>query len=669
MSVYYPNIINPNTPNAGGGTVPFTNPMTGALDMGGYEVVNSTEGITSPNSLATVGQVNQLIASNTSSIFCPTATTDLNMNFHKVFNSRSLGLMATSPTSPSLVLSNQGTWDSLLLAISGINGIGMSYVYDTVYNKPPTATSQTLAQICDASQDPTTHIVSAGSNVIGDILELDLKQGLSGLAIGIDPTHGYLRYTTTGWADKFGILYDTQYNKPPSSGGGGWPPTVTAPLDMAGQYILQTDYLELQNQDTFTNGTAGTDLNIQARMINNKPVMTIQKGTTGQGIIYDTLYNPLPAPSGAGISGLAVDPDSKLLCYQGQPLMINQYTTPNTISLSATTSLYFNFSSISLPIATTTVNGNFNDLFNPTLTYQLNFSFSSAEPVASFTNSLSTILTVIILDANGNNILAGAEPVVPVFHFDKRDGLFSYVNNNFVFQATLTPSSVPLYTDYYNMFTQGLNTTAPGPYTINLCISSMVSIQPTPTYFVATSLNTASFEVWDIDMSNPFPVVSNYDLTNGITTIRTSQHGLLIKSYRDRGTSLYTDSLQLIPTYSTTPKTWHGVITGTVAAPDPSVHFIINVNKVPTTPFAYTCILFVYISNTNCVTDNNTGIANPITYTVSAQSSNVVSWVGTNIYPPVITMDPTGFLVNVQHEIPLGSPAFNYTLTYDFISL
>ena len=582
----YANMINPNLPTDSPSST-VTNPMTTNLSMGGNKIVSVHPAVAN-DSVPTLGQVQSLINNNT---FCPTATSDLNMNYYNVSNSRSLGLMATTPSNPPLVLTNQGTGENLLLGMSAPNGTGMSYIYDTVYNKPPSVASQTIAQICNASQDPTTHIVSAGNNVIGDILELDLHnwQNTNHVDIGVD-TSGNLVMTKTGWADKFGIIYDTQYNKPPSSGG-------------------------------------------------------------------------------AGIAGLAVDPVSQLLCYQGQPLMVNQYIYPNIISLSAITSLYFNFSSISLPIATATVNGNFNDLFNPNLTYQLNFSFSSAEPVASFTNSLSTILTVIILDANGHNILAGAEPVVPVFQFDKRDGLFSYVNNNFVFQATLTSSSTPLNTDYYNMFTQGLNTGAVGPYTINLCISSMVSIQPTPTYFVATSLNTASFEVWDIDMSNPFPVVSNYDLTNGITTIRTSQHGLLIKSYRDRGTSLYTDSLQLIPTYSTTPKTWHGVITGTVAAPDPSVHFIINVNKVPTTPFAYTCILFVYISNTNCVTDNNTGIANPITYTVSAQSSNVVSWIGANIYPPVITMDPTGFLVNVQHEIPLGSPAFNYTLTYDFISL
>ena len=113
MSVYYPNIINPNTPNAGGGTVPFTNPMTGALDLGGYEVVNSTDGITSPNSLATVGQVNQLIASNTSSIFCPTIIgTYGNISYKSFFSfikSRNVGQFIISN------IRNKWHWDVLCI--------------------------------------------------------------------------------------------------------------------------------------------------------------------------------------------------------------------------------------------------------------------------------------------------------------------------------------------------------------------------------------------------------------------------------------------------------------------------------------------------------------------------------------------------------------------------
>ena len=75
----------------------------------------------------------------------------------------------------------------------------------------------TLSEVCAASgADP----VSAGGHVIGGILELDLTQNSKTCAIGIDPTTGFLRYTTTGWSNASGILYDTHYNQP-SGGAGG----------------------------------------------------------------------------------------------------------------------------------------------------------------------------------------------------------------------------------------------------------------------------------------------------------------------------------------------------------------------------------------------------------------------------------------------------------------
>jgi hypothetical protein len=77
-------------------------------------------------------------------------------------------------------------------------------------------------------------------------------------------------------------------------GGGNFSTPSQQALDMNVNQIENIYRLNLTNQD---NG--GTNLDLQARFINGKSVMTIQQGPDDVGIIYDTFYNPLPASGGA----------------------------------------------------------------------------------------------------------------------------------------------------------------------------------------------------------------------------------------------------------------------------------------------------------------------------------------------------------------------------------
>ena len=61
MSIYYPNIINPNLPISGAGSSTVSNPMTQDLDMGGNAIISSGPA-GNPSGVPTLGQVQALIA-------------------------------------------------------------------------------------------------------------------------------------------------------------------------------------------------------------------------------------------------------------------------------------------------------------------------------------------------------------------------------------------------------------------------------------------------------------------------------------------------------------------------------------------------------------------------------------------------------------------------------
>ena len=77
-------------------------------------------------------------------------------------------------------------------------------------------------------------------------------------------------------------------------GGGNFSTPSNQPLDMNVNQIENIYWLNVTNQDH-----GGANLDLRCRFINNKNCFTIQQGSNDIGIIYDTLYNPLPASGGA----------------------------------------------------------------------------------------------------------------------------------------------------------------------------------------------------------------------------------------------------------------------------------------------------------------------------------------------------------------------------------
>ena len=69
--------------------------------------------------------------------------------------------------------------------------------------------------------------------------------------------------------------------------------------NMNNNAIQHVNFIGFQNQDLSVNGSSS--LYIAADVVNGKNVMTISEGQgTSVGMIYDTVYNPLPTSGGGG---------------------------------------------------------------------------------------------------------------------------------------------------------------------------------------------------------------------------------------------------------------------------------------------------------------------------------------------------------------------------------
>jgi len=658
MSVYYPNIINPNEQTSGS-NVPWSNPMTGVLDMGGFQIKNGMDGST-PNAFATVGQVNEMIATNTSSVFCPTATSDLNMNYKNITTAKSYGLQPSQPSNPPLILSNQGTGNNLLLAMAKDGGDGMAFVYDTVYNKPPTASFVSTA----------TSDLNMGAHNISNLNEIDMVgAGNSTIALSIDPITKFIRYTTGQWLlngqPNYGLIYDSKFNQPPSGGGGG--NFLTNPADttllMQGEAITGINWLNFTNQQ----GASGLNLDLQCRVINNKSMLTIQNGPpeNGVGMIYDSLFNPPPS---SAIAGLAVDAETNLLTYNEQPIMINQYLTPTTtFNFTSTITESTQLSGSANILASCVVSGSFEDLFNHDFIYTFSVNFNTAEVASTFPFSASypTDVWINITDANGQNIVA-LNSGQPSFYI--RNTFLSFTSSILYFQAKLSKDIPAVGSSQYFFFTNSLNTNAVGPYTITIAMQSIYDAYGSPAFATVNKFNPSTFQIWDTDKSNPFPVVSNYDLTNGITSIRTAQNGLLIKSYRSGGTTFYTDSIQLVPTKSITPKMYYGCQSGTYLN-DPPINFALDIFPIPLTQFTFQWWIFCWGDSNNYITYTASGIADPNANQIYGESANLGRFAGTIVSPTEgafsCSVSVGGLAITTM---PIAS-SWNWTLTYDITSL
>jgi hypothetical protein len=630
--------------------------MTTNLSMGGNKILNVNRA-TAPDSVPTLGQVQSLIDDGS---WVPTATSDLNMNYKNITTAQSYGLQPSQPSNPPLILSNQGTGDNLLLAMAKEGGDGMAFVYDTVYNKPPTASFVSTA----------TSDLNMGAHNISNLSEIDMVgAGNSTIALSIDPVSKFIRYTTGQWLlngqPNYGLIYDSKFNQPPSGGGGGGnflTNPADAPLQMQGEAITGINWLNFTNQQ----GSTGLNLDLQCRVINNKSMMTIQNGPpeNGVGMIYDSLYNP---PPGA-IPGLAVDAETNLLTYNEQPIMINQYLTPtNTFNFTSTITQSTQLSGSANILASCVVSGSFEDLFSPDFIYSFSVNFNTAEVPSTFpfTSLYPTDVWINITDANGQNIVA-LDPGQPTFYI--RNTFLSFTSGVLYFQAKLSKDVAPVGSSQYFLFTNSLNTNAVGPYTITIAMQSIYDAYGSPAFATVNKFNPSTFQIWDTDKSNPFPVVSNYDLTNGITSIRTAQNGLLIKSYRSGGTTFYTDSIQLVPTRSTTPKMYYGCQSGTYSN-DPPINFALDIFPIPLTQFTFQWWIFCWGDSNNYITYTASGIADPNANQIYGESGNLGRYAGTIISPTEgafsCSVSVGGLAITAM---PIAS-SWNWTLTYDITSL
>ena len=75
--------------------------------------------------------------------------------------------------------------------------------------------------------------------------------------------------------------------------------SATTTLNMNNNAIQHVNFIGFQNQDLSVNGSSS--LYIAADVVNGKSVMTISEGQgTSVGMVYDTVYNPLPTSGGGG---------------------------------------------------------------------------------------------------------------------------------------------------------------------------------------------------------------------------------------------------------------------------------------------------------------------------------------------------------------------------------
>ena len=199
-------------------------------------------------------------------------------------------------------------------------------------------------------------------------------------------------------------------------------------------------------------------------------------------------------------------------------------------------------------------------------------------------------------------------------------------------------------------------------------MQSIYDAYSSPAFATVNGFNPSTFQIWDTDKSNPFPVVSNYDLTNGITSIRTAQNGLLIKSYRSGGTTFYTDSIQLVPTRSTTPKMYYGCQSGTYLN-DPPINFALDIFPIPLTQFTFQWWIFCWGDSNNYITYTASGIADPNANQIYGESGNLGRYAGSIISPTEgafsCSVSVGGLAITAM---PIAS-SWNWTLTYDITSL
>ena len=487
--------------------------------------------------------------------------------------------------------------------------------------------------------------------------------------------------------------------------------SLVAPFTYYYQFSLTQPYLMGSTGLSFSTTITDTNTNVfryplcsqsdgvntQIKIGNHQePLLSLKLSDSTLKCGNDTIITTANISNYGIVQGLNINPENSLLQFNDQAVMINQYIAtqiPDTMTSTITP----NTQLLNTNVGTVTIIGDAGDLFSNNDGFNLSIVMTSTDlaihwpPWVAPSQTSQIMLYVNITDGAGVNILPNTYSTQPCFFIQDTTGY----SGKFIYKAInattgtislnmiINDTSVPNGIDKYNLFTQGIRPNLVGPFTVTYTLTSyysLVNVVPTTGYSTINSV-TSSFGFVGPDMSNPYPVLSNYNGSNKITTIRTGQNGPLIQTYQAAGLAggwmnISTDSLQLIPTNSTTSKSWSGVITGNLKCNLVSI-FSINIQPIPTTAFSFSYKWFIWFSPTIYCTTQVTGLGNPATLQVLGLSANMIN-ISSPYYPYnsnyfTTKLSQGGLLItassNIQ-ESPNGSPIYYYyTLTYDFICI
>ena len=112
---------------------------------------------------------------------------------------------------------------------TGASNIGV--IYDTYYNPPSDSGYVTTpaTKLLDLGKNEISNVGSLTINALGNVTTPNIEFTTSGtnsnITMAYDPTTGFLRYTTGRWVENnlnnWGVLYDTNYNRPAGVSGAG----------------------------------------------------------------------------------------------------------------------------------------------------------------------------------------------------------------------------------------------------------------------------------------------------------------------------------------------------------------------------------------------------------------------------------------------------------------
>jgi len=376
------------------------------------------------------------------------------------------------------------------------------------------------------------------------------------------------------------------------------------------------------------------------------------------------------------IPGLGLDPATSLLEFNNCQVMVNQFINQGspTNFTSAITPNYSLSSSTTL-IGTGTYTGSFTDLFSDVNNYTMYCSMATSSPASQFPPYVSgdtiskTMMTVIIYDGAGNSICpnqyyAGS----PAFVFNNTG--FTYSNGNLIFNMNVNPQSIPATNDKYFLFSQPLNTSAVGPFTIKyFCLSYLYGTG----FAVVNSMNSCYFIDNEPDFSNPCPVASNTN-GSGQITIRTAPTGPTIKCLPNGGgMNFFTDSLNLVPTASSgVPKVFNAVYFGTFNA-TPGMALNIPVYPYALDNFWYKWTIYITsISGASIgltYTENGFGVpASTNTGILSFKSGSIINSFGITNTSSLFTTTMTSNFLNIAIATSSITTGFNWTLQVNIMA-